>query len=263
MTRARQIKGQSFNWRDRRAVRGSGAVVYEPETIALLARFTTPPTNTVKTKINNRFKALKNSAAGNLLLVSDMLYWFDLHDSQAMRRNVLADQFNLTAIGSPIHTPGVGVAGDGSSAALTATVGSLAHYMQDAATIGIGIQQQSALASALDLILGSSRFQYNSTPSAMQGRVNDAGVSSNFSAYGANRYYATRTDAVNRRRFVNGVLEGTNAVASVAIDTTTINILRGSSANFSADRLSFAVVGAFSDAQIAAFDTIMISTPLI
>lgn len=92
-----------------------GGVIYDPDASALFARFTTPPTDARKTLINNLIVSLK---AAGVWAKLDALYVMAAADSQAARRNWVADQYNLTAANSPTFTTDRGYAGNGSSSYL-------------------------------------------------------------------------------------------------------------------------------------------------
>jgi len=109
---------------------------YLPESTALFARFTTPPTNARKTLINTLIKTLKDGGVWSKL---DALYLTAAADAQAARRNWISDAFNLTAINSPTFTTDRGYAGDGSSSYLNTgfnpTTVSSPMYMQNSSHI--------------------------------------------------------------------------------------------------------------------------------
>jgi hypothetical protein len=92
-----------------------GGVVYEPETEALVARFTTPPTTERMGVINDLIKSLKNESIWSKL---DALYITAAATAQAARQNWIADAYNLTAVSAPTFTADRGYAGDGVSSYL-------------------------------------------------------------------------------------------------------------------------------------------------
>lgn len=92
-----------------------GGVVYEPETEALVARFTTAPTTQRKGLINDLIKSLKSSG---IWVTQDEIAILASHDAQAARRNWIGDRYNLTPVSAPVFTVDRGYIGDGSAARL-------------------------------------------------------------------------------------------------------------------------------------------------
>lgn len=104
-------------WVDENGVLTSGPDVgYSAESLALFARFTTAPTNTRKGQIDTLIRALKT---GGIWAKLDALYVMAAADSQAARRNWIADQYNMTAVASPTFTADRGYQGDGTSSYLS------------------------------------------------------------------------------------------------------------------------------------------------
>ena len=83
------------------------------QTDALIARFTTPPTDEVKAKVNKRI--VRSIAAGYWDKL-DVLVCLDIQDTQASTRNWKADAINATLVNTPVHTVGSGFTnGDGAA----------------------------------------------------------------------------------------------------------------------------------------------------
>jgi len=80
----------------------------DTSTSALVARFSTPPTETRKLQIDRFIKSLKATGVWQLL---DALYVMAAGDAQAAQRNWLADQFNLTVTNAPVFTADRGYQG--------------------------------------------------------------------------------------------------------------------------------------------------------
>lgn len=89
-----------------------------PETEALIARFTTPPTTSRAIRINTLIGALISSGAWAKL---DAFYVLAQYDSQAARQNWIQNDFNLTEVSSPTFTADRGYTGNGSSSYLSIT----------------------------------------------------------------------------------------------------------------------------------------------
>jgi hypothetical protein len=93
----------------------TGGVLYDPDAAALFSRFTTPPTDARKALINSLIVSLKTAGVWSKL---DVLKIRAAADSQAARRNWIADTFNDTAVASPTFTVDRGYTGDGVAAYL-------------------------------------------------------------------------------------------------------------------------------------------------
>ena len=87
-----------------------GAVVHEPETESLVARFTTPPTTARKGLINDLIRSLKLAGVWAKL---DALYILAAADSQAARQNWVQNLYHCTAVAAPTFTVDRGYQGDG------------------------------------------------------------------------------------------------------------------------------------------------------
>jgi hypothetical protein len=86
------------------------------EAAALVARFTTPPTNARKALIDNLIGSLKTAGVWSKL---DALYLVAAADNQAARRNWVQDLYNLGAVASPTFTVDRGYTGDGAASYLS------------------------------------------------------------------------------------------------------------------------------------------------
>lgn len=117
---------------------------YSTEALALFARFTTPPDATRKTLINNLIVALKAAGVWSKL---DALYLTAAADSQAARRNWIADAFNLTAVSSPTFVADRGYTGDGSTSYLETSFNpstASGKLVQDSATLFTWVRTEVA-----------------------------------------------------------------------------------------------------------------------
>ena len=89
---------------------------YDPSAMALFARMSVAPDSTRKGLIDHLVRSLKSSEVWGKL---DALYLMAAHDSQAARRNWIADAYNLSAVSAPAFTTDRGFAGNGTSAYLS------------------------------------------------------------------------------------------------------------------------------------------------
>ena len=89
-----------------------GEVVYEPETIALLARAAVQPTTALAVLINTTIKGLKDDG---VFALCDCLYVRGVHEAQLACQNWIKNAHNSTLVNSPTFTPKQGFTGNGSS----------------------------------------------------------------------------------------------------------------------------------------------------
>jgi hypothetical protein len=114
---------------------GGAYIFTNAEAAALVARFTTQPTNARKALIDTFVGSLKTAGVWSKL---DALYVTAQFDAQAAQRNWIADQYNLTPANAPTFTADRGYAGNGTSAHLTtgALRNAMSKFTQDSASIG-------------------------------------------------------------------------------------------------------------------------------
>ncbi|OZA59807.1 MAG: hypothetical protein B7X78_08300, partial [Sphingomonadales bacterium 39-62-4] len=91
------------------------APIYAEQTLALFARMTVQPTGAVKLLMDTLVRAVVGAGVWPKL---DMLHLIAAHDAQAARLNWIADQYNLTAVNSPVFTAFRGYTGNGTSSYL-------------------------------------------------------------------------------------------------------------------------------------------------
>lgn len=92
------------------------APVYAEATLALFARMTVQPAGPIKLLMDTLVRAVIAAGAWPKM---DMFYVIAAHDAQAARLNWIADQYNLTAVNSPVFTAFRGYTGNGTSSYLT------------------------------------------------------------------------------------------------------------------------------------------------
>lgn len=114
-----------------------GGQSFLPETEALVARFSTPPTYARKVTINTLIGSL---ISGGIWSRLDCFYVMAAADAQAARRNWITDAYNLIAINSPTFTADRGYTGNGSSSYL--------NTGYTPATNGVNTTQNSAHVAA-------------------------------------------------------------------------------------------------------------------
>lgn len=109
------VQDTAGRWIDATPVTGGGYVFTNAEAEALVARFTTPPTNARKGLIDTLVGSIKTAGVWSKL---DCLWLTAAADSQAARQNWLGDQYNLTPVSAPSFTPDRGYTPDGATSYL-------------------------------------------------------------------------------------------------------------------------------------------------
>lgn len=136
---------------------------YDPAAVAFFARLTTQPTDARKGLYNTLIKDLK---AASVWAKLDALYILAAADAQAARQNLVADAYNLTAVGSPAFTADRGYAGDAAGAYLLgasqAEVAAMTNYKLDDAGAFVGVETAGTTASAVvGQSTGTANFYLN------------------------------------------------------------------------------------------------------
>lgn len=226
-------------------------VSYTPEALALFARFTTPPTTARKTLINNLIVSLLASGVWAKL---DALYLMAAADSQAARRNWVADLFNLTAASGPTFTADRGYQGDGASSYLQTGYNLSSgggKFAQNSAMLGVWVRTEN---NAIYTDIGAGTVGGGGSYVVLRSRdggnlvsftnVSGVGVSSvavatsvGFSAY-------SRTGASTVSLYKNGSHALADTKASVGLPSANLTVLaREGAVQFSANQVSAALFG--------------------
>ena len=227
-------------------------VSYSSEATALFARFTTPPDAARKALIDALIVSLKTAGVWAKL---DALYVMAAADSQAARRNWIADQFNLTAASSPTFTADRGYQGDGATSSLTTAfnpTSAAGLYVQNSANAGFWSLTNSA-ADTFDMgVAGTLAINPRTSGGVLRGQVND-GTAGNFDAQATSIGHTliTRTAAGVRTFYKNGAAAGGGTTASTAVPNAVVPLLRLGSSGYSARQLAAAHLGSGLSAQNA------------
>lgn len=221
---------------------------YSAEATALFARFTTPPTLTRKALINNLIVSLINAGVWGKL---DALYVLAAANSQAARQNWMADQYNLTAVASPVFATDRGYTGDGSSSYLLTGFNPSAaispKLVQDSAHASVWSRTDLNSGTAVDI--GAGRLVINSRSTAantIRGQVCDA-TNGNFGAVANSLGLSvlSRDGAAVRTGYRDASTVGNDAQASTGTVTSEIVLLAGSPVlNFSTRQIAVSSIGA-------------------
>lgn len=217
---------------------GQSYTFLNAEASALVARFTTPPTNARKALIDTLVGGLKSSGVWSKL---DALYVFAAADSQAARRNWIQDLYNATAVSSPTFTADRGFAGDGAASYVDSTfnpstaVG--AKFARNSAYFGFWSRTSGQLAASVAGYFngtdGVSRLPRNASDSST-GRINQGGpLSAGSITDGSGLIGIARSAAAVERQSRNGVNQATGTDASTALANGTLRFGNFGTASFS------------------------------
>jgi len=211
------------------AAKGGGP--YDPAALALFARMTTPPTDARKVLINAVFAAGRRDGWLSKL---DGLKVRAAADSQAARLNWVADQYNCSAISSPVFTVDRGYTPDGAASYLdqgfnpTTAVG--AQFLLDNAHQGAWHLTDLANAGAISFDFGNvtSRFS-NSAVAATIIRANSTAAATATDNYNAHKVW-TRDAAASWRYYNSGVISGADPRTDLSTALTSFNFGTGRTA---------------------------------
>lgn len=225
--------------------------VYDPETEALVARFTTPPTTQRKGQIDAFFKTPEIKPHLSEL---DFLHIYAGADSQAARRNWLADIFNATAVSGPTFTADRGFTGDGAASYLQtgfnpSTAGG--KYALNSATLGVFVlTENNALYTDIGVGAASFAFIRSRDVGSMRAFTNEGvgSVAAVGSSIGLSAWSRTAANAL--KLYKDGLAVATDNKASSSVPNAALTVLaRSGNAQFSANQVAAAFGGAMlSDA---------------
>jgi len=222
------------------------------EAAALVARFTTTPTNARKALIDNLIGSLKT---GGVWSKSDCFYVEAAHSSQAARQNWIADQYNLTAVSSPTFVVDRGYTGDGSSSYLDTGFNpstAVGNYALDSAAFGywsrLNIQTGSAsgFSDGTNAVLMNPRNGSDLTVARINSATNLTPANTD-----ARGFFAINRSASNvTNTFKNGVPGTPGSALSTSKPNGTIRFGALTAASFNAQQFAAGFIGAsLSDAE--------------
>lgn len=232
----------------------SQGVSYDPDAIALFDRFTIKPNDARKVRINNLITTLKDLGVWSKL---DALWIFTNIGDQPSLQNWIADQYNATAVGSPVFTVDRGFQTNGTSsyietnfnpstavgAKFTASEGSMGFWSRTAGQAGVVDMGQT-------FTLLTAR---NSSDQCAH-RINWSISGGTASANGSGHFVTSRTGPLNTdtKLYRNGglLLGSVSAGTTQALENATIQIgKRGNAATYSARQFAAAHIGGGLTAQ--------------
>lgn len=229
--------------------KGGGYAFVNAEAAALVARFTTQPDNTRKALIDTTVGALK---ASGCFQRADIL-WFIEPNSQGSRQNLVADQYNLIAVGSPTFVPDRGFTGDGAAAYLETnfnptTAVSPKYTLNDGAFATYSLSSGAFAGRDVGAASGGLAYISARVPGdAAQFRINRAVLSGGACLDGSGLFLANRTANATGELYRNNVNLGSVSTAT-AIPNATFRFLMGDG-TFSGRQLAFGYIGASLSTQ--------------
>lgn len=260
-----------------------GGVRYDQMALDLFARYMAEPSSLRKRLLNDFIVAGRDQG----WLAKHDAFWFQAvglddpgyttaYDAHAARRNLVADQYNITAVGSPVHIADRGYSGNGTSSyqntnfnAATATA---PKYTLNSAHASFTVRTVRAAQNSLQMgASGGSGAFAPSLTSRYTGdtqiqRVNQATSNPLQLANSQNegRYLATRTGPSAQASYKNGgLLIANNTASSGVIDGNVyIGCINGSgtASFFTSDQFAQASIGAgLGAAEIAARDAAIVA----
>jgi hypothetical protein len=234
-----------------------------PESLALFARFTTPPSQARKVLINNRISALISSGVWSKL---DCDWVMAAADAQSARLNWKQSQYDLTPVSSPAFGADRGYTSDGISSYLSSGFVPLtapaAQFSLNSASMGFYSRTNNSgavvdIGSRITSTVAQTFIQARLATNQSVYRVNQtANGTSVANADSSGAFVARRSDAATAAIFRNGSVIGSDpAIASGALSSAEIVVCAlntgGAVSAFTTRQYAIAHIGAsLSDAEI-------------
>lgn len=158
-----------------------GRVRFDPDAENLFSRYMAEPSAARKRIVSDLYVSAKDHGFYG---VFDALYligaglddpgYSTAHDAHASRRNIIADQYNLSAVNSPVHVTDRGYAGNASSSYLNTnfnpTTAALPKFQRDTHHIFVRVQNNrtaAALKTAIGVRASGTNF-FDLNPHAIE-----------------------------------------------------------------------------------------------
>lgn len=223
-------------------------VGFDPYSIALFPRFTTPPTDARKVLINNFFVALRAAGILGPTPKLDCLWVMAAADAQAAQRNWIADAFNLTPTSGPTFAADRGYTGGSSSYLDTGFNPSAAagHFAQNSAAAFAWSRKSGTDGGT---ILGTlNGITISIFPRFSDGvayaRLNDgADITKAAIGDGSGLTHVNRSASNAKQLYKNGASVATASTASTGLVNENVTLLRGSLSFFFSGEVALAGVG--------------------
>jgi hypothetical protein len=220
-----------------------GGVAFLPQSLALFARFTTPPSLARMVRINTLISALITAGVWAKL---DAFYVTAQYDAQSAQQNWVQNLYNLTPTSSPTFTADRGYAGNGTSSYLAtgALRNALSKFTQDSASIGAWERSEINAGLIVGTAAGAvARIQPRAGGLA-GGRLNAASGASAAVVSSIGLTVMDRPSSSSVRALRNGVQINLNAVSTSAAPTADEFYLLRDASTFSAGQVASAYIGA-------------------
>jgi hypothetical protein len=221
--------------------------VYAPETQAIIAAMTTPPSPERVALIDSLARELKAAGVWDKL---DLLYVMAAHDAQAARINWKNPAQIATAVNSPTFTVDEGYAGDGSTSYLDSGVNmsTVSNYSQNSAHMGVWSLTNVSDTAYLDCgIIGvnTSTINMRNSSGNMTGGANaTTGAVSVAVADSLGHGLVNRSGSTAQQLYKNGASIGSNTQVSSSISPNgNFGIGRRGTVSYSPRQFAFAHFG--------------------
>jgi hypothetical protein len=225
---------------------------YQPETAALIARMTVPPSTARANAIDALILSLKTAGIWSLL---DALYVMAAHTEQAGRLNWVSAAYTLAPNGQPVFGADVGYKFDSISqwadTGLNPSLG--AKFQQNSAMMAAYILESSGYGgNVAGLYNGTNGTQIvpRNSSDKMQYRINQAAATVPTTAIsqagGAGLYAVNRSDSANVQAYIKGALFNSATPTSTALVNGTFGFGKLGSTHFGVggSTVQFGAVGA-------------------
>jgi hypothetical protein len=222
-----------------------------PQTRALIAAMANEPRRVRTLLIDDLITTLVDAGVWAKL---DILYVLAAHDSQAALINWI-DPAGVagTAVNGPTFTADRGFAGDGATSYIDSgirldTLGG--NYTQDSACMFVWSLTDAADDDYYDIGTGTqARLNARRTTGSMLTRANDGTNSAVAVADSLGLSMWSRGASGSYDRYRNATSLGAASVASIGLDNTNLDVLRGGPGQYSARQIAVAGVGGYLDAS--------------
>lgn len=226
---------------------GAGGPPWDVDAQAYFAQLAPQPSLAFKQAINTLVIQLKSDGNWTLL---DRLWIFAAEAQQNARISLVNPTSTpITEVNSPTWTVNRGYTGNGATMYLNTNMAANTGvaYTLDAASIGV-YNRTAGNASSYAMGTANIRLRVSDAIGQISYQVNSNALSASAVAAATGLMVSNRDGAADQHGFRNGILQGTGAIASTAVDAQTIYILcrndgTGLPTAFSSRQFSLAFIG--------------------
>jgi len=236
----------------------SGAVSLLPQTLALIAAMTVPPSDARAILINNLMTVIVNNG-----ITGDLFYALCAHDAQAARLNWLApSSYALLPINGPTFTTDSGYQGDGLSSYLrtqyNASTNAVAFTL-NGGSIGISSLTNDNTGMDMGALNSVSTFTQIRNAGIQGGRINNAGTATSVaSSSGIGTTILVRDSATTEKIYREGSQVGAATINATGIPNREVIVLgrNNTTPTYGTKKLAAAFqIGTLTGPQAAALTT--------